>query len=360
MNEESLCKLENELVIHHPIFEDVVDDVLRVVQYGRKDSIISVLGPTGVGKTTLIRHLLSYLVERQKSGWRKDMMPPLAVEAPEGKKEFPWAVFLSNILIALGEVQTSNKIDVNEIIKSRQAGEKTPSRRSPSIANLEGMLKTRIRSLRPVCIFIDEAQNIVAGFSDSEIKSNMNRLKYWANQLETKIITFGTHEAKPLLAINEQLGRRVKPIYFPRYQWDSNETEYFSQFYKALIIELDIAIDIKVRDDFTYIYNHSLGCPGILSGWLHDAIGHCISKNLKSISRRTLEKTRMPYDSLLQAEKSIKEFEEYYRSSLAEFDPALVVLDEGSAQDLTLHKNPKTTGHKPGKKNPLRYPVGEI
>ena len=364
MNEHTLNKLENELVIHHPIFESVFEDILRVVQYGRHDIVIPVLGPTGSGKTTLIRFLAGYLVEQQQSGWRSDHMPPLIVEAPSAEDgKFPWRAFMENILLALGEVSLDFKADMDEALKRKRNGEKASSKSRPTIGQLEKMIRDRMEAFRPVAFFVDEVQNIVEDLPDPSIRSNLNRLKYWANNFRTKIITFGTHESKYLLNINEQLARRVSPIYFPRYKNDEEGLAGFAQFYKSLIVDLEINIDPKVRDDFKYIYNHSLGCPGILGGWFHEAIGLCLSRGTNRISRSVLNKCRMTYDRLKTAEIAIQEFEAFYESTQIEFDPTLISLSQNI--DLDFDKKPSRSNpiHKkgcgPGAKIPRRYPVGK-
>jgi len=365
MDEQTLQKLEYELVIHHPIFESVVEDVLRIVQYGRHDTIIPVIGPTGAGKTTLIRYMAGYIVKQQYAGWRSDQMPPLIVEAPpsdEGK--FPWREFMENILLALGEINLDFKGDVDEALERKRNGYKASSKSRPKVSQLEKMIKDRMKAFRPVVFFIDEAQNIVEGLSESAILSNLNRMKYWANNFNTKIIPLGTHEARHLLNINEQLARRVSSIYFPRYKNNEEGLAGFAQFYKSLLVDLDIKIDPKARDDFKYIYNHSLGCPGILGGWFHEAIGYCLSKGLAKISRTTLDKCRMPYDRLKTTETAIKEFESYYESTLQEFDPALISPPENGGLDfLPRHPLPPSSskkGRRPGVKEPRRYPVETV
>lgn len=364
MNSATLELLETNLFIHHKYFEDVYSEILRFIQYGRRDDVLVVLGPTGVGKTTLIRFLEKTLTERISSGWRSDHFPPIVVEAPaQDNNQFPWRAFMENILLSLGEDNLGKKVDLDEAEECRRKGRKLAGKNRLTIGQLQELIRRRIESLRPVAMLIDEGQNIVEGITDKPKKANVNRLKNWANTMKTKIIIFGTHESEAILNLNEQLARRIKPIYFPRYKKTEEEIVRFAEFYVGLKDALQINVDPKLENDFEYLYNHSLGCAGILSGWVHDAIAYCINSNKKVINKTVMNKCRMSSDRLKTAELAIRKFEEVYFTSQKEFVPELVEVDENfdlfNHSAIELKGEKKTERRKPGKRKPERYPVGE-
>lgn len=365
MKEATLNKLEHGIYILHPILLSVKAEIERFVQYGRKDEIQLVIGPSGVGKTKLAEHTLSDITRRLESGWRTGKSYPISVEAPsQTKKEFPWRAFLESLLLGLGELDLSKKIDLDKYEQNRRTGLKPPPRSKLTIAQLEQLVRKRIKALQPVAVIIDESQNIVEGLNIDDRRANLNRLKNWANTMETKFIMFGTHECRDLLNINEQLSRRITPVYFPRYSKTWDEVKEFASFYKSIIQELNLKLSPKINKDFMYIYNHTLGCPGLLVTWLHNSISHCIEAGLDTISYETFHKKRFSKDRLLTMELAIKEFEAEYSASLSEFDPDKVqagVEPYQQSLELSFSKKPPEAApknkHRPGQKKPKRYPV---
>lgn len=363
MNSDTLMNLNGARLVEHPHFAHVFAEVLRHVQYGRADEPTCVIGPTGVGKTTLQNALVDYLIRQQYTGWRPSSSPPVILEAPaQYSGDFPWRSFMEDLLLTLGEPDLKSKVDLDRIEEAKRSKQAIRGTTRLNIAQIESLVRKRIKALGPVVIFIDEAQNIVEGLSVAKRKQNVNRIKNWANTMNTKFVLFGTHEAKDLLNLNEQLARRIAPIYFPRYRGlEQEEVQQFMDFYKALVEEFDLKMTRDVGKDYQYIYNHSLGCPGLLVSWLHDAISYCIDKNLSSISKRVLKKTQKSHDRLHTIELAIKEFEAYYESTLQDFNPYLV-FPENVQMDLqsnasVIKRPPLPPGWKPGQQHPTRHQV---
>lgn len=366
MNEELLDLIENGIAIEHFHFREVLSQVFRKIQHGRRDEITSVLGPTGVGKTTLIRYLIQLMMDKQSSGWRDQRHPPIVVEAPaQTEKLFPWKEFLTELLTELGEDELDSKVDLDQIQEGLKFGRDTRSGPKADVPRLEYLLKKRVKALRPIAILVDESQNLVEGLPRKTVKANVNRLKSWANKMDTRLIFFGTHEARHLEDINEQLTRRISPIYFPRYRCEEDdERREFATFYVSLIKHTGIRIDPKVNDDFGFIVNHSLGCPGILAEWLQESIAYCIDRNQKIVTTAILRKTRFTINRLRTIEQAIKDFEVYHDSNFGNFNPFEVVGNDGQESiDLFPRKASRrivpARVSKPGTQKPKRHPVHE-
>jgi len=362
MNEHTLDLLENRLVIKHRNFVDTQAELLRSIQHGRSDEPVCVIGPTGIGKTKLQHFLADFLIGRQAKGWRSDCHPPLCIEAPAAENgKFPWRPFLEDLLTGLGEIDLSSKVDFERVEVNRRLAKRAPPHTKLSIAGLERLFRIRVNSLLPIVIFIDECQNLVDNVSEVERKANVNRIKSWANTMRTKIVLFGTHEAQSLLNLNEQLARRVSPIYFPRYKRDDeSDVNEFASFYVSLIEQADIQIDPACHRDFFTIYDYSLGSPGLLVSWLQKAIVYCIDRNLPKITEDILKRTRYSTDRLRTIELAIKNFEVYQESTYESFNPALILADEPSQPDMfgaLQRQQPKSSRARPGARKPRSYKV---
>lgn len=361
MDTNTLRKLESEIFVFHRIFEDVFRDILRFIQYGRSDECLCVIGPTGVGKSKMKAYLIDYLIKQWMSGWRPECHHPITIEAPaKAKRDFPWRAFLEDLLLLLGERDIRRKVDLDEVEKRKRNFVHPPFSSALSISQLEHLAKLRINTLKPSAILIDEAQNMVEGMSETDRKTNVNRLKYWANSMDTKFVLFGTHESKHVLNLNEQLSRRIAPIYFPRYSKNHEGIQYFAEFYLGLKEQLNLIIDPKIEQDFEDIYNYSLGCPGLLVTWIHHSISYCITSDKKSISKATWESQKISATRLTTIERAIKNFELEFEKSREAFNPDHVLADEGQIDlsfDVVPHQTQKSPNRRPGRQKPKRHAV---
>src|SRR5690606_39751467 len=142
-------------------------------------------------KSNMQKYLASYLVKQQSSGWKDDHHPPILVEAPSSYKgEFPWRSFIENLLGKLGESSIAKKIDLDEIESSKRNGRISTRKSKLTIAQLERLRQLRIQIFRPIVIAIDECQNFGDKLSNRERLGNANRIKHWANTMNTKLLLF--------------------------------------------------------------------------------------------------------------------------------------------------------------------------
>lgn len=366
MKDNILTPLHNGLTIEHENFQLAAEKILSEIQHGIPDQAACLIGPGGIGKSTLARFIANQLAEQQQNGWRGDSAPPLLIEAAaQYGGDFPWRSFIEDLLLQLGEADINAKVDLDKIEDGLRSGERSRSYKRLNIGQLESLLRKRIKALRPSAILIDECQNLVEDLSLSKRRVNVNRLKNWANTMDTRFVLFGTHKAKELLNLNEQLARRIQPIYFPRYRnSDKHERKDFRDFYKGLVKLLGVNCDEAWLNDFPYIYSNSLGCPGVFVSWFSLAVRHCISKNITTLTKKIMHQNRLPYQTLAAIELAIKEFEEYYEFTFTEFDPNLVhpepyQHDMDYTQIQAPNTSRRTSNLKPGQQKPKRHPVME-
>jgi len=363
MDANTLDKLENKLFIFHRIFQDVFDEILRFIQYGRGDECLCVIGPTGVGKSKMSYYLVDYLIRQSLNGWRPGSHDPITIEAPaKSKNGFPWSSFIEELLMLLGEKDIRRKVDLDEVQRRKRDLVHPPFLSGLSAPKLESLVRLRVEQFKPSVILIDEAQNLVDDMSRADRKTNVNRLKSWANRMETKFVLFGTHESKYFLDLNEQLSRRVAPIYFPRYAKTEVGLRMFAEFYLGIKDQLGLVFDPKIEEDFEDIYNYSLGCPGLLVTWIHHSISRCITSGQKSITKSVWDSQKLSSTRLTTIERAIKNFELEYEKSIEPFNPDNVFPDEGQidlAFKLDAKNSLKAMDKRPGMKKPKRHPVRE-
>lgn len=366
MNTEWFSILNNRNSLPHKIYVDTKEKIAHEVDWGRSSEILCIIGPSGVGKTTLQFDLLDHFIKQQLKGWRSTSGRPIYIEAPPAYKgEFPWRSFMEELLLKLGDKNFDFKVDLQWALENRKAGITTPCHTKQTLGQIESRLRTRVNALRPMTVFIDEAQNMVDGLSDSMVKFNLNRLKNWSNTMNTKFILFGTSEMRPLLSVNEQLARRIKHILFPRYKRDDKaDLTEFARLYISIVKKLSVNVDKRVNDDVYFIYDASLGCPGLLVSWVHEAVKICEQRNLPKVTKKVLIEARSTKDRLVVAERAIKNFEAFYDAVLEDFDPTTIFADQVDLIQDDLFTVPSTSQSagskaKPGQKNPKSYAVHE-
>lgn len=356
-NLADICGKNKSKVIFHRHFNVAMEKTLREIQFGIDGEIQMVIAPSGVGKTTLCHFLAQYIQKQQTKGWRTDCGPPVIVECPAPNKgAFSITTLMEDILFSLGEIKISKKRDFDREVKWLQENGKLKYFRRISADDMERILINRIKLMKPCVVFIDECQLLASGLGRVTLIGNLNRIKRWTNLNNTKIILLGTHEAKRLLNLNEQLSRRINVVYFPRYQQNETEMAEFAQIYRTLIKFLPIEIDKSCHSDFLYIYNHTLGCIGLLNSWLRRSYGYCLDKKLCSIKKDILDLHRFPYQSLEVAEQEIREFEQYSLYNQREYSPGLPQIDFSESVPKTMVRN-SSNPRKGITKKPTRYNV---
>src|SRR5689334_12770460 len=99
-----LIKQLDKSVVHHSNFSYVVNTTLAHLQYGCNGRILMIIGPTGVGKTKLMKlcahKLTEYVEQNPDCGYTRPLI--LEAYAPEGGY-FSWKTFYRDGLRRMGE-----------------------------------------------------------------------------------------------------------------------------------------------------------------------------------------------------------------------------------------------------------------
>jgi len=345
----------SRFIVQHARFNHLNEDILTHLQNPNDHSLLLVIGPSGVGKTTYEYYLHETLKNLTKLGMDDNFGPPIYIEVPVRKKnEFPWRSFLEEIFVALGDDGFDKKVDFDQIISSLKEGGKPSSRARLTLGQLERLVIERISRLRPIAIIMDECQSFCADLPASVAKNNLETLKSWTNKMDTRLILFGTHEASPLLNMNEQLSRRVNLVYYKRYKNSQNDLTEFMRVFKTFIVDFGIRIDPDLGKNVPFIYNHSLGCVGLLFDWLARCYTRLTSKKLSVLTKEIMVQEKSNRFFLEKAETEIKLFEKYLLESTEDFDPNLIQPDFFSSDNPQIKSNPKVRNPKPGHRNSNR------
>jgi len=205
-----------ELQVRHAKLESIGRDLLDLISPYNEVKIISIIGATGVGKTTLSRRLIRSLVSQQmgQSVAHRGQLPYVFINAPaNGDKSISWRAVYEMALRNASEPLVNKKIAVEENdghVFIRPGNHKTlPALRQA----LEEMLKNRgVRVLA-----IDEAFHLLRFGNYSAV---MDTLKSLADETNVKLVLLGTYDLFDLAVEYGQVARRSEILHFERYDRD--------------------------------------------------------------------------------------------------------------------------------------------
>lgn len=354
-----LLKIFGEIVVEHPLFTSTVTPVLTHIQLGSRGRISMVVGPTGVGKTTLIRFCGKHLHEYINENPHYEYSPPLILEAlsPESGR-FDWKSFYIDALHKMHEPGLDSKVDLDGCVSSLVNGKKPSSFRSMTQYQLRELFEQAVKIRNPIAIFIDEIQHITKCASVVRKTDNLDVIKSLSNTTATSFILAGTYQARSMMYFGGQLSRRVNIIHFRRYRYENEGIEIFAQIIKTIIEKYSIPVSNDLMNNILYLYNHSLGCVGILMSWLQQAIEIAITSKCRTLKIEHFEKTRLNNIQLSAILNEIHSFEVEHDDA-SDFDPKSFLFPQ-SNKKMEAEKSNSSNKLKPGTRKPCRDPLPTI
>lgn len=158
----------------HPRLTDAYQELMRAIYHAPGVSLIFVFGPTGVGKTTLLRQLIQKVIEAALPNLEVDRgrLPIVGIEAMSPEfGQFDWKDFYLRTLKALKEPLIEHKISYTDTkLKLRHA--------------LEAALINR----HPDAFYIDEAHHLGKLASGRKLKDQPEALKSLSSLAKVRIV----------------------------------------------------------------------------------------------------------------------------------------------------------------------------
>ncbi|BAY33693.1 AAA ATPase [Nostoc carneum NIES-2107] len=226
-SEERLQYFKNPgITLMHPNLKTAFDKAYRSIREPAGASIILVIGPSGVGKSTLQRLLRKKILEESLAQMETDpgWIPIVCVEAPApAKGTFRWKNFYRIILIAVDEPGIDQKISYNfDGIRRGSDGQLVVAGRATEDSLRIAMEKALVHR-KPYTLAVDEFQHIGKMAGEQLLQAHMDCVKSAVNTTNVPWTGFGTYQLLDFLELSPQLSRRTKVIHFPRYRLECDE-----------------------------------------------------------------------------------------------------------------------------------------
>ena len=233
--------------VAHPLLKEADAALKRAIQEPAGGSLVFVVGPTGVGKTTLRLRVEQYLKEAFLPEAKEDVgrIPVVGVEAvAPDSGNFNWKDYYQRALRSLEEPLIRHKIG--------PYGQDPPTFTSrTSGAELRYALEQALRFRRPAAVMIDEAQHLTKMASGRKLSDQLDSLKSLANLTGCVHVLIGTYELLPCRNLSAQLSRRSIDIHFRRYQADDpKDVEAFQRVIFSFQRQLPLAEEPQLWRDW--------------------------------------------------------------------------------------------------------------
>lgn len=199
------------LQLNHAELERISVDLLELLEADNDVRIISIIGMTGIGKTTLAERLVGRIGQRLGAAAGSGDVPVIYVRAPaNGDKSFSWRVLYRRILEGGGEQLVERKratVLSNGVQRLSIAGRTT-------LAELREFIETMVDHRRVRLLVIDEALHFLR---HGDYSATMDTLKSLADMHDLKLLLIGTYQIADLMTENDQVMRRGQIVHYRRY-----------------------------------------------------------------------------------------------------------------------------------------------
>lgn len=293
----------DQLMIAHPRLKGTCEKLIQSIQDPGGSPVILVYGPSGVGKTTLMRKVYDDII---KSMQDELLIHPgriplltLEVEAPS-TSQFSWRNYYLHCLEGLRDPLAQRNVVHYDLF-----GTPVVSRDPRREAELRKTLEVACSHRNPVAFLVDEAQHLAMIGSGKKIRDQLNCIKSLASTTQTIHVLLGTYELQAFRNLSGQLSRRSQDIHFSRYRADDEEdVRCFKNVINSFQQKLPVAQEPDLLTEWEFLYERSIGCVGTLKQWLKRALNVALNDTAQTITLAHLKKTAHTVD---QCEKMAAE-----------------------------------------------------
>jgi energy-coupling factor transporter ATP-binding protein EcfA2 len=348
---------EQRCLISHPHLQKALETTIQAIcppgegaSTRRPGTMVLVIGPSRVGKTTLIRMLEERLLAKSKELMVSDpSFIPFAsiLAAGPGTNRFEWAEYYRAVLRALHDPFVDGKVARIRARELREAMEMALTQRSP------------------FAIIVDEAHHLAEVARGSRLQSQLNHLKHFENATGVSHILVGTYEMRPFRKVNAQLACRSVDVHFPRYDAaNEDDAQIFRSVLWALQRQLPVLEEPHLVEHWELLYARSIGCIGLLKMHLNRALNLALTEQAKTVTLTHLRKTALSETRIELALRNALESEAELTESDGADERLLALLGLRGSRTAPLSKaateepSPKKQDH-PGKRSPGRDSTGQ-
>lgn len=348
------------VTISHPKLLRADAELERVIREPGGSRVIFLIGPSGVGKTTLFKNIRNRLAKHYKDPNDPGQIPVVAVEAPAASSgQFSWRHFYVECLRELKDPITSRNCARLDLF-----GDPVPAKERRSEFELRFAVETALKHRKTKVVMIDEAHHISIVASGRRMKDQTEFLKSTGNMTDVTYVLFGTYDLLQLCNLNGQLANRSTLVHLPRY--DARKKEDIESFQNILLtfqsnISIELEQDLEV--DWEFMYERSIGCVGTCKLLLTKALATALAESASILTAEHLINEAHSLTQCIQQAKDSLHGELRFVETVEQLDSLrdLLGLTADNRKETADQKGNKKGKHnRPGQRDPKRDMVGQL
>ncbi|ACB73833.1 ATP-binding protein [Opitutus terrae] len=267
----------------HPNLVEAVNKLKLYLATPGDAGLITIIGPTGAGKTHVGRELVKAIIKENAKEMIADLqflpavLASIALLTAQGK--FNWTLFYTQLLTALQHPNPS----VRDLAEGRRK------------------LQTVLQSRRVLYLLLDEADHFISDFAADDvegIEKQANVLKSIVQGTGTRLVLIGSYDVAPLVRLNGQLARRNRRVHMARYRSTAEDRRVFRSVLRDMDVHFRGYFSFSLQEHHAVIYESCIGLMGVLRDWLALAAKASMRDGESTISLETLFAERIPIDVL--------------------------------------------------------------
>jgi len=270
MNVEEIIKLLKRRVVAHPKFERTYKSLYNEAALEPPGTVIALLGPTRVGKTTLSRRLAEALFGTAASSG--PYRPLIRIEAATTDQGF-----------------ISTRYLIQQFLQALDHPFQDPHAYSVRTKETEGRMRVRLLQAlelrKTTHIIIDEAHHLLRTKSNRSVVAALDMVKCLSNEANCVLILVGGYELVGKIFQSAHLNGRIRIIDFANYGTDDQDVAAFDR----LLLTLDEILPwAKGESMFAHrdlMYQGTCGCYGMLIRWTISALSEMAAEDKRVLTK---------------------------------------------------------------------------
>jgi hypothetical protein len=267
------------------------------------ESLIAVIGPTGVGKSALLRRFVSGVNAAHEIAMDRDpaMLPAVYLELPTPiAGDANWKDIFARLLNAMEEPLPDRKV-----VRSPPPDVSTKAMNYPKRAVAEELRRSvlscvRYRKIK--VIVLDEGRNLFYSRSSLRHSLQLDLVKSLSNDIKIPIVIGSSYDFLNTDNFHAQLARRTRILHFERYSESDLKKgnpygKSFADALYSLLRALPVPWDHELPKYSDYFLMYSVGCIGILKNWLERSLVDALESN-QPVNRDLIEKNKFRHKDL--------------------------------------------------------------
>lgn len=355
ISHEARAQLEafKEVRVKHPRLEEVDEQISQAIEEHAGYSHLLVYGPSGVGKSTVTRHLAARALAEESN---RTVVPVIWVEARPGDYgTYARLDYYRQVLTALRE-HAAVKDRLMQVALTPRAGRKTMD--VAEALDLREAVEYALERLQVKAVVVDEAQNMMQVQAPLRPVDQLEWLKSMTNHTQVLHVLVGSYDLFEFRNLNGHAARRGRDIHFPRYHMEhKEERSEFTGALHYLLSHVPLACDVEgLLKERRWFAEWSVGCVGILRDWLVETVAALLAEGCTTLTREALQAHALQLGQRVRLEMEARAGEQRVEKGQATMRQQLQELN-GTTVPSTRTSAPSSS--RVGERTPQRDLVGE-